>query len=61
MKTYKIKITEGSGSTWWDNDTWVEMPNEEDCAHDYNEGATIEIYGPDQDPDTDDPLEIYSL
>ena len=43
MKRYKLKITEANGTTWYDNTTWVEEPDQEDCEREYNPGCTIEI------------------
>ena len=39
----KLKITEANGTVWYDNTTWVEAPDQEDCEREYNPGCTIEI------------------
>jgi hypothetical protein len=40
---YKLKITEASGAVWHDDNTWVDIPDQEDCEREYNPGCTIEI------------------
>lgn len=61
MKTYKVKITEGSGREWWDNDVWVDPPDQEDAIREYNDGCMVEVWGPDSDPDYDDYLYYFEI
>ena len=61
MELLKLKITEATGGIWWDNFTWVECPDVTECRQTYNAGATIEIYAPNSDPQTDDEIEFYSI